>query len=204
MLLAVLALASCGTPNIDKDYTLDAATGKGVVIGSITYTGFYGRYRVFYRQVGGGAEGFFNFGESTFLLPPMTKDDIRAPALRGNVFAAALPAGDYEIYGWQVDSGNYHVRPRNPVSVLYHVEPGKSVYLGNFYFQRREKFLGATTGVTVTYKDESERDLNIFAAKYPQPAQFPIASSIERGRVYDDLGEGWTTSITIPIYVPVR
>lgn len=200
--IMLIALSACATKNIDRDYALDDASGKGVVIGSITYSGFYAGYGVYYRKIGGGPEGHFQFGQAMIMFPPLEKDDIRAPGLRGDVFAAELPAGDYEIYRWQVDSGYVHVRPRNPFTVQYHIEPGKSVYLGNFHFQRRAKMLGGTvTGAMLTYKDEAERDLKIFAAKYPKLGAFEIGSSIEKGQTYDDLGEGWQTTITIPIYV---
>jgi hypothetical protein len=202
--LALLALNACATKNIDRNYALDETSGKGVVIGSITYSGTYASYSVYYRKVGGGTAGRFQFGQGMYLFPPLEKDDIRGRGLRGDVFAAELPAGDYEIYSWHVGSGYALVGPSNPFTIRYHIEPGKSVYLGNFHFQRRERLLGGVTGAMLTYKDEAERDLKIFATKYPKLGEFEIGSSIEKGQVYDDLGEGYQTVITVPIVYVVH
>jgi hypothetical protein len=197
-----LGLAACATQNIDQGYALSEASGKGVVIGSIVRKGARGEFRLFYRQVAGGEKGYFAYGLSFGgQLPSFDKDDIRARGLKGALFAAELPAGDYEIYSWQVDSGPAHISPAAPFSIEFHVLPGKAVYLGRFTFERTEHLLTATTGVAVSCRDQREQDMPIFAAKYPSLAQVEIASSIEKDRSYEDIGEGNATDVRI--YIPI-
>lgn len=207
VLALCLLLAACATKNIDQDYALSEASGKGVVIGSIARSNARGAFRLHYRQLGGGEEGYFAYGLGYGgQLPSFDKDDFTGPHLKGALFAAELPAGDYEIYRWHVDSGPAHIDPAGSFSIRFHVLPGKAVYLGAFTFERTDNLLTATTGVDVSCRDRRSRDMSIFAAKYPKFAQVEIASSIEEGRAYENLGGGNLTNVIfeIPILVPVR
>ncbi len=201
-----LVLAACATGNIDKDYALSATSGKGVVIGSMARSSARGSFRLYYRQIPSGEDGYFAYGLGVGQLPSFDKDDFRGPHLRGALFAAKLPAGDYEIYSWRVDSGPAHISPGAPFTIRFHILPGKAVYLGAFTFERTDHFLTATTGVAVSCRDQRARDMPIFVAKYPHFAQIEIASSIEEGRSYETLGGGNSTyfEINIPVIVPHR
>ena len=57
--VAILALASCATPNVDKTYMLSESSGKGVAVGTIVSFAGNAEYRLYYRQIGGGEAGFF-------------------------------------------------------------------------------------------------------------------------------------------------
>ena len=201
---SALLVGACSTPNIDRAYTPSAATGKGVVFGSITHNGLTATYEVQYRKQGGGGEGRFAIGEGLALLPIPSHGDIRERGLRGELFAAELAEGDYEVVGWHVASGYAHIRPTNDFSVRFHVTAGGAVYLGNFHFTRLSHLGLTTTNVDVACKDEFERDQKLLAGKYPAFAQVKLDSAIEKGKTYEHLGVAANTVITIPVFLPMR
>ena len=200
-----LVLAACATKNIEDDYALSATTGKGVVIGSMARSRLSGSFRLYYRKIGGGEKGYFAYGLGFAQLPSFDKDDFKGPHLKGALFAAELPAGDYEIDDWYVESNSTHTRPAEPFSIRFHVLPGKAVYLGGFIFERTD-YPAAASGIAVGCRDERSRDMQIFAAKYPNLAETEIASSIEESRSYENIGNGSATRVTIdiPIINPPR
>src|SRR5262250_3295448 len=88
-LVAALVLASCATPNVEKSYMLSSSGATGLAVGSITSAGILADYRIYYRKIGGGGDGFFQ----------LKSDD---PSLNGALIVADLPPGDYEIYRWLI------------------------------------------------------------------------------------------------------
>lgn len=206
LLLAALVclLGACATPNIGKDYVLDEKSGKGVVVGSITYAGGYSGYRVSYRQMPNGPRGFFETGKGVVLIPYFPKGDFEDQELKGNLFVAELPPGEYEMFTWTISSGPATVTASVPFSVSFRVEPGKAVYLGNFEFTQTASFGLTVTGAALTYRESAERDMAVFRRKYPRLSEVPVSSSIERGAIYYQLGGEYRTTIVIPINIPVQ
>lgn len=200
----VVLLAACATPNVEQDFRLNPASNEGVVAGSVTYSGRYSGYSVRYRHLPSGTSGKFETGQGVALIPYVPKGDFNDATLRGNVFAAALPAGDYEIFRWSVGSGAANVGPTVPFSIRFRVEPGKMVYLGNFHFTQTSSMGLTVTGATVTYRESIDRDLPIMKAKFPAFADVPIGYSIPRGTSQENVGGQFTTTITVPVFVPLR
>jgi hypothetical protein len=201
LLLCAQSVAACATPDIDKSYVLSEQSGKGVAIGSITYHGRYSLYRVYYRKVGTTDQAHFGYGQGQ--MPPLGHSDIDERRERGDLFAAELPAGDYEIFNWRIDSGPSHITAASPFMVRFTVAPGKAVYLGNFFFEATSALGFTTTGSQLDLRDRSERDLKIFADKYPGLAKVEVGATIEPGRSYANLGGGYNTNIQIPIILPL-
>jgi hypothetical protein len=125
--VAILALASCATPNVDKTYMLSESSGKGVAVGTIVSFGVHAEYRLYYREIGGGEAGFFRLHSQD-------------PSLNGALFAVELPAGDYEIYHWHIyqDFGGEifgEIWPPESVRIPFHVSSGEAVYIGRCTFR---------------------------------------------------------------------
>ncbi len=196
-------LAACGTPNVGTDYVLSDAGNKGVVVGSITYSGSYAGYEVHYRKVGDTAvRGFFHYGMSKYMaMPRMGKSDIAEPGVRGDLFAAELPEGEYEVHGWQVSQGTTATSTQTQsFSIRFTVKPGEATYLGNYHFTRTSRSLNLATGFEVTAKDEAARDLKIFAEKYPRLSQVAVTAGMERGQRYEQIGGASHTTIVFVTY----
>jgi hypothetical protein len=201
--LTALLVAACATPNVSQDYRLNPSSNDGVVMGSVTYSGRYSGYSVEFRQVPTGQTGRFQTGESVALIPQVPKGDFGSAAPRGTVFAAALAAGDYEIYEWKVGSGYANVRSTAPFSIRFKVEPGKLVYLGNFHFTQTSGMGLMVTGAMLSYAEKHERDIAAFKAKFPALAEFPIAYAVAPGTNEEWLGGRSSTTITVPVFVPI-
>ncbi|KAB7742577.1 hypothetical protein F2P47_00095 [Parvibaculum sedimenti] len=191
-------LAGCAPKNIDQSYAFSQTAGKGVVIGSITYVGASSACTVVYRKIGDTNISYFSAGHSDMLVSLVAGNDIEGGADKGDLFAVEVPAGDYEIVRWAASSGYAHMGSAEDFSIHFHVEPGKAVYLGNFYFEEADRFGATTTGMIMDYRDRAERDMKVFVKKYPGFSNIKIASSIETGRVYKNLGQGSNVSIEIP------
>jgi hypothetical protein len=206
LVVMAVGLAACATRNIANDYALSDGANKGVVVGSITYSGAYAGYEVHYRKVDDAAvRGFFHYGMNKYLAMPRTgKSDIAEPGnpgVRGDLFAAELPAGEYEISSWEVSQGTTATStPTQPVSIRFTVKPGEATYLGNYHFVRTSRALTLSTGYEVTAKDEAARDLKIFAEKYPRLSQAKVTSGIGQGQRYEQIGGRSHTVITFVIY----
>lgn len=201
---AVLLLSGCASTDVAKDYRLGPDSKVGVVTGSVSYSGRFSGYGVFYRQLPSGASGTFETGSSMALLPFPDKGDFDQKDLSGTVFAAALPPGDYEIYSWSVGSGPATVEPTMPFSIRFKVESGRLVYLGNFHFRQTAGMGLTVTGVNVSYRDSATRDLPIFRTKFPNLASASISSSVATGFEQQNLGGPAAATIQLPLPVPVR
>ena len=194
ILLLACFLTACATPNISSSYTPDTNSGQGVVFGSISYTGTYAIYRVYYRQLGSTTTSFFEFGDVSG-LSVMKRNDIDAPGLRGDLFAAALPAGEYEVVGWQSRTGYLSIYPREAFSIRFTIHPGEAVYLGAFHFLVKRRMALNPTVLQLNYIDEKLRDFGILLEKYPQFAKAPLTSGIPTDSRYEDVGG---SSILLP------
>lgn len=199
-----LLLAACATANVNPEYRLKADAAEGVITGSVSYSGRYSGYRVYYRRVGGEELGYFEIGTGNALLPIVEKGDFAIRGLRGTVFAAQLPAGEYEMHRWIVSSGASTVTSTVPFSISFTVDSGKLVYLGNFHFTTTSTMGLTVTGARLSHRDAVERDLPVFQKKFPGLAETPMAYAIEKGAERNNVGGSSFARIVIPIYVPVR
>jgi len=146
----------------------------------------YASYSVYYRKVGGGTAGRFQFGRD-ISIP--TAGEGRHPRTRParRCLCRRAAAGDYEIYSWHVGSGYALVGPSNPFTVRYHIEPGKSVYSA-ISTSSAGKAARSVTGrcSPIRKRRSGSEDLR---DQVPKLGEFEIGSSIEKGQVYDDLAK---------------
>lgn len=177
-LVAAVLVSGCGSlfqESIDPDAPSLFRPGEGVILGSVTAP-FIGHYhetlRFHYRSVGDGGK---TAGELTsagkFWDPGIpTCDEEGLTELCGRLFAVSLPAGDYEIH---------NVQELHPPSYIYEmpplrftVAPGRARYLGNlhtsFCHGLPRRLRGAILGGDMLILDESQRDLALLEARYPQ------------------------------------
>ena len=169
LLLAWLLQACAVQPkNIARDFALSEASETGVVIGSITYTGGYSGYSVFFKAKEGEKDFKVQTGAGITLLPVWPEGDFGHIGLKGDLFAIELPAGDYSFHSWGVSSGLAHISPTAPFAIRFVVKPGQAIYIGNFNFDQTARMGLTVTGVSVSYSDQLARDLRLFRAKYDQ------------------------------------
>lgn len=170
---ALLVLAGCTSSNnhinIREDFALSEDSGSGVVVASVTYSGSFSGYSVYFREVADHATtGKLQIGSGMTMVPPgMMEWDIERPGLRGNVFTIELPAGEYEVFKYSASSGYAHGSTRNPISIKFDVVPGEVTYLGNFLFKRTAGFGATVLGLDILHSNKASRDLEIAGAKHP-------------------------------------
>ncbi|OWQ44050.1 hypothetical protein CDL60_26720 [Roseateles noduli] len=182
-------------------------SGKGVLVGSITYTGPMGSYGFTMRPVEGtGPSTKIAHGKSMIINPFEIRELNRIDPdfkSRGSLFAVEMPAGRYVLEEWAIDVGAVHVRSTGIINdVVIDLEPGKAVYLGNYHFVADRQFMNLIAGGRVTLTEKFERDEVAFRKRYPGMADTPFSSAIQPGTKIENFG-GTTQTRMDPIYVPV-
>lgn len=206
LILSISLLAGCATPNIDKTYSLDANRGAGVAVGTLTYTGDYASYRLHIVGVESGQTYRIQHGDSqTLNIVLAFKGEAINPALgaKGSAFAIELPAGNYSVKQWQVSQGAANVWSTDPPGITFHIEPGKSIYLGNFHFTETGKSLRSITRATVALTEMSDRDLPVLQNIYPSLKSNPIVQSLAPQTKIENVGGKSEGKIAVPIFIPI-
>lgn len=197
LVVTALLLGGCATPNVGSTYTLNKSSGKGLAIGSVTYGGSLSEYKIFYRQTPDGKNGFFKAGQGQ--VPPFPRNDFSGDGTGsvGELFSAELPAGTYEFFTWGINSGAANTQSDESFSIKFKITAGQPTYLGNFHFLPN-RHLGLTvTGANVFYRQQSERDIQLFKQKYPQLANQPIEMSLPTDMPEQRIGRGYNTEVII-------
>ena len=196
-IFSILFLSSCATTNVSKDFKLEQGSNKGLVVGSITYQGSYSGYSVLYRQIPSGTSGRFQSGQSNVIIPYFPAGEFESLGIKGNLIAAELPEGDYEINSWSVGSGPASVKPTIPFSIKFHISAGKAVYLGNFHFTQLASMGLTITGAKVDFREERKRDIRALSKNYVSLTDVPIESAIDIGEEINELGGKYHTTIIL-------
>ena len=194
--VAAVLVSGCGRL-FQNDINPDSASlfgpGEGVILGSVTAP-FIERYhetlRFHYRSLGdrGRTTGHLTSAAKFWTpgIPTCDKDGLTEQC--GRLFAVSLPAGDYEIFGVQeVDPGSrIHVMP----PLRFTVVQGRRSYLGNVHTAFCQGLVrstrGGILGGDLTIRDESQRDLALLTARYPQLTGADIEMQL-----LPDLGWRW-------------
>lgn len=203
LLLCLLALTGCATRNLPLDRALDPAGPNGVVMGSITYTGaFPAAYSVFYRPIGrAAAPAKFSSGEAVMQVARAAPNEFVDHELKGNLFVAELPPGEYEVFNWQVATGRTHASAVDAFSLRFTVAPGRVTYLGNFAFAQLRNISVEVGVAEVVHRDAIERDLSVFRSRYTRLADAPVTPGVEAGAVTVQLGGRAAAQLTQPLNV---
>lgn len=203
---SLLLLAGCVANNIEKSYSLDPKRGTGVVTGTITYDGDYAAYRIHVAEVQTGRSYTLQHGEAqTANLVRVFKGEAINADLRvkGSAFAVELPAGEYEIKSWHISQGAANVRSTEPINTRFRVEPGQSIYLGNFHFTETARFVRSITAASLSLTEMSDRDLPVLLKTFPSLQANPIAQSLQPKTRIENVGGQSNGTIAIPVFVPM-
>ena len=170
LLLIVLfsvATAACSNNTIKKDFSFDNETAKGVLLGSITYDGYYSEYGVYYRNLSGDHSNYVSIGESVSLIPinAFLPAEIEDSGRKGEVFGVDLEPGVYEFHSWKVSSAGISTHPKKMFSLKFEVKPGIATYIGNFNFNQTSSKGLTVTGASVEFS-KADRDLKVIQEKY--------------------------------------
>lgn len=182
-LVAAVLVAGCSRmiqQNIKPDAPTLFRPGEGVILGSVTAPikrYYYHETLVFhYRSVGDGGKtaGLLTTAKSDgarfvqWGIPTCDKEGLAEQC--GRLFAVSLPAGEYEIHSVQEvmpPSRTFELPP-----LRFTVAAGRASYLGNVHTTFCEGLVrstrGAVLGGHLVILDESQRDLSLLEARYPQ------------------------------------
>jgi len=195
IVLFCFLLGGCAMPlalpmksSLYKDYSLDDKKEMGIVIVSLTRSG-YGGYRMYlmFRALENefkGATGNVYLKQQfksldwecpKYLFKPK---DIPEENPCGRLAVFELPQGEYEFYSWRgsMASGKYTEwieAPGGGFSKKFSVIAGKGVYIGNMHISLRYKMLEGRLFPYRDYRyrletsDMRERDLLLFYSKHP-------------------------------------
>ena len=181
-LVAAVLVSGCGSPwqkNIDLDAPSLFRPGEGLILGSVTapiIPPHHHETLIFhYRSTGDGGNTTGQLTSaalnwSMVTIPTCSEDGLTE--LCGRLFAVSLPAGDYEIHNVQEVGPPSYIYEMPPLR--FTVAPGRASYLGNLHTSfckgqpSRHRLRGAILGGDMLILDESQRDLAILEARYPQ------------------------------------
>jgi hypothetical protein len=155
---------------IPANYTGDDAGHIVISLGASTETN-YSSYKLFIRKT----DESLNSGVAYLpdnMFKPSKKDFIDNDS-HGAIISFAMPAGDYEIYNFDIFENlglrqtNY--KARQDFSIPFSIRPGTTTYLGEYIAYTIGKgFLGTSTGGAIfVVKNEMARDIQIAKKKFP-------------------------------------
>lgn len=167
-ILTLLQLQGCAISNIAKDYNFDTGSPDGLLVGSITYEGYYAEYSLYIKNIETEEVDRISAGGSMtpfHLFNP--KGSLDHLGVKGDLFAVNLKPGDYEIFDWSVAPGNgtYLSSPK-PFSIKLKIQPGKALYFGSVNFKQTETFGVTISGADAFYLNQYDRDLEQFKETY--------------------------------------
>jgi len=163
--LACFITVGCGISNsIPQAYKFTGQEQKGVLMGSVSYSGMLSSYAVNYRNTVTGKGGSVNAGSSTIFYKPNKSKKL--PYATGKVFALGLAPGRYIFDGWNICS-SMCFGEQDVFSIEVQVEEGKAIYLGNFHFKQTKKTALVVTGADVYFQNRFDKDVKVLNRAYP-------------------------------------
>lgn len=175
-----LFLAGCAESNVRPSYSLVQAQsqGHGLLVGSLSVGKYDSAYPAdinYFIQPVGTPEGphlyiphlnvisgcdTLNVGDSDF-------KDVCA-----RLFVVDLPAGDYDITGWNIDNGlKTYITPRQWVPARFTIQAGKATYIGNIHMGiavgQNVFTIHIIAGGWAFLHDERARDIPVLKQRYP-------------------------------------
>jgi hypothetical protein len=174
-LLALFTLAGCAAKNVDQSINPSQLTDTGLVFASLSTSNEYryGPIATFRLDRGGIIKSREEHIPGATLKPSELQDDY------GRLVVLELPAGDNSLRYWLVTHGVTQYHPVEEVPAIgFTVEPGKAVYLGNLHINVRmgKNFVNQPVigDLLPEIRDRSQRDLEMFRARYPNVAEADI------------------------------
>lgn len=159
--------------------TAKAASGEGLLIAGIGYTGQQMQSYALHYKVAGARESFLFPDPFISYLPyGVWRDD---PDFQGHetgkVVTKRLKPGKYEFYTFRIQSpttmlGGTSVEPRESFSIPFTIKPGEATYVGDFTFIGPAGVIQLSAGDWagggyVVLSDQHERDIPIAQKRTP-------------------------------------
>lgn len=172
ILCGTLLLAGCAI-GLPTDYQGPDAGHAVIGIGATKDT-HYNSYSLLFHRIDGQAPskamrdiGWLSYWESMITLQKTDYDDA---AESGVVVTADLPPGRYEVFNFDVyNKGGVTVTysAGRPFSIPFVIEPGKTVYLGNYQANapRPDSRSGLQLRAPVTFVVENRQDRDMALAR---------------------------------------
>lgn len=201
--LFAVFLASCVSPtaSVKKSYALDKTSEKGLLVGSVKYSGLLSGYKVYFRGLGNNESGYFEAGKGMMLIPVLPASDFES--IKGKLQVVELPEGEYEISRWGVTSGYANLSQTQPFSIKFKIEPGKATYIGSFLFSVTNTMGLTVTGVRVNFEDRYSEDIAALNGKYPNLNETKVYMGLEPNTNKQDLGGSSSTRWDMPpVFIP--
>ncbi|BAV34186.1 hypothetical protein SCL_1895 [Sulfuricaulis limicola] len=196
-----LILVGCATSDVSKDFSLSPDSKSGLLIGSVKYLGPVSGYRVYFKGLNNNEKGYFEAGSSNAVSLFSTRYDF--PDVGGKLQVTELIPGNYEIYGWAVQSGVAHLSQTTPFSIKFKIEPGKATYIGSFIFTVTNKLAATVTATKVDFADAFDEDIKVLHRLYPKLAMADIYRGVDLGLRKEDIGGASSVYFNLaPFFIP--
>jgi hypothetical protein len=192
----VFPAGGCALSPLPRDFALAGKEGMGVVYLSLTRVGsLESSIWLRLRGVGHGYSGLVAVDDygvkrdwAKIAMSSRINDFGRASAEDpvGHLAAFALPAGEYEFFGWHGTSpmwslpgDDYAIRSQD-FSVRFTVRAGTLTYAGNLEITVPERIIPDHRQGTfqITVNDRQERDSAVLREKYPKLAGQAMAATV--------------------------
>lgn len=183
ILSVTLTLYSCATSNISKDYSFNSNSPKGLLVGTITWDGFYASYNIYIKNIktnevarieAGGSMAPWNLFDSN--------GDLGHLGVKGDLFTLELEPGDYEAYTWKVIPGNNTpLYPLREYSIKLKINQGEALYFGSVNFKQTETYGSTISGVKTTYLNQYGRDVKEFRNRFKNVTLPEVQSPLNNG-----------------------
>ena len=173
-LIAVI-LHGCATnnaKNIARNYSLDEERGTGVVLVSLTQTGFLPSFNVALRLR--DANNKKRYDEDVLVNDPSQSSELGCPYSETNtgknscgrrLAILELPQGEYEFYTWHATSSSLFsqrsIAPEDEFSKRFKITSGQVVYIGNLWLIYGEG------QYKIQMSDMRQRDIQLLYRKHP-------------------------------------
>lgn len=185
--LLILMLQGCSTINIAKDYSFDTKSPSGLLLGSITYDGYYAKYSIYLKNLETEETHIISAGGS---MTPFhlfnSKGTLDHLGIKGDLFAVELQPGDYEVYKWSVAPGNgTHLSSRKPYRIKLKIINGDALYFGSVNFKQTATFGVTISGTEAFYLSQYDRDIKEFKESYHNVKLSEINRILKDEEVFD-------------------
>jgi len=170
----ILTLTGCATTNTPKNipgnYLLNEEKGTGVVVVSLTHTGFQRSFSVAFRLRDANNKKmydediFVNDHSSSELGCSYFEMNTLQNTCGRRLVIIELPQGEYEFYSWRATYSSLFspraILPGEGFSKRFRIAPGQVTYLGNLWlFYNRGQY-------RIEVIDMRQRDLQLLYRKY--------------------------------------
>ena len=155
IIVIILALTGCATPNIEKDYELQTKNKTGLLVMSVTHNTKV--VTLNYKNLSSSEEGA--------ILTSTMKDRFDFKQPKGRLVVIELPVGEYELNQWVTEIDIYQFT--SPLfSAPFSIKQGSILYIGNFDLKASLIHPFMKVEYEHTISDRYERDISLLFKKY--------------------------------------